>query len=178
MGSSCCSCLKSNASFVCVGCNDNVCKKCAEFVTIENFLCLTEMPEGLTSGSYCPSCYETKAQAVLQEHNEMLDAAREVHVFFRGQGQERRSLFLRKNEAPIKVTDCLDADDVVLRLAFMAAKNNFNTIIDVEADSEKIHDGSYTILKWHGTAIPCRGDLHRLNRTVDAKFETKSPSRR
>lgn len=178
MSATCCSCLKSQPQLQCCSCTEAVCKKCAQFISQDTFSCLTSMPEGLLIGTYCPACYDQKALPLVQEYETTLEAAHDVHIFFRGQGQERRAMFLRKNEAPIHVSDCIDQDDALMKLAFIAAKNNFNTIIETEVASKKIHDGSYTLLKWHGSAIPCHGDLTRLNRTVEAKFESKSPSRR
>lgn len=178
MSATCCSCLKSQPQHQCCACKEAVCKKCVQFLSKENFAYAQKMPAELEPGTYCPNCYEQKARPAIQDYESKLAAANDVHIFFRGQGQERRAMFLKRRESPLRVTDCIDQEEALMKLAYLAAETGFNALIETEVESEKIHDGSYTLLKWHGTAIPCLGDIGRLNRTVDAKFEQKSPSRR
>ncbi len=178
MTATCCSCLKNQAHLECCTCNQAVCKKCAQFVTTESFPYVDAIPKDLATGTYCVNCYESCASEFIQEYEATMETAREVHIFFRGQGQERRALFLKKREAPLKVENCVDEEAVIMKLAYMAAKNDFNALIETVVDSVKIHDGSYTLLKWHGSAIPCKGEPSRLNRVIDPKFQMNSPSRR
>jgi hypothetical protein len=41
-----------------------------------------------------------------------------------------------------------------MRLAFLAAENNFNALVDVVVTSEKVRNEGYQTTKWKGTGVP------------------------
>ncbi|MGZ6460585.1 MAG: hypothetical protein ACXWQX_16150 [Bdellovibrio sp.] len=81
-----------------------------------------------------------------------MEQAKNVAVFFKEQSKETR-LMSRKASAFV-VKDCADKDETVMRLAFFAAKANFNGLIDVDISFKKVREGSYQTLKWNGSGIP------------------------
>lgn len=81
-----------------------------------------------------------------------MERAKDVQVFFKTQGKETR--LIKRLEEPYEVLDCNDEDETVMRLAFLAAKNNFNSIIDVDLKYEKIRINGYQTHKWSASAVP------------------------
>lgn len=129
----------------------------------EDFLYLRELPAELREHStYCPTCYESKVGPVRDAYEETLERARDVNVFYRTQGKESR--FIRRTEKPLRVTDCTDKDEVVMRLAFMAAQAGYNVLVDVDLDSEKVRNGGWQTSKWSGSGVPAKVDPEKLNR--------------
>nr|BFD61077.1 hypothetical protein CKG001_31840 [Bdellovibrio sp. CKG001]BFD64492.1 hypothetical protein BdHM001_31730 [Bdellovibrio sp. HM001] len=114
---------------------------------------MKEVPEFLSHGAYCGPCYDAKIVPELGTYNETMEAAKNIAVFMKDQSKETRN-FSRK-EAALKVVDCEDREEALLRLAFMTVKADFNALIDVELSYEKIRSGgSYKTHKWSAKGIP------------------------
>lgn len=71
---------------------------------------------------------------------------------------------MSRKEAPIKIDNCDDREETLLRLAFVAAQKNFDGLVDVELASKKVRDGSYQTHKWSGSAVPTHIESKKLNR--------------
>lgn len=127
-----------------------------------SFSFMKKVPSELAHPLYCPQCFDEKVSAPLVSYNETLERAKEVLVFSKDESKKTR-LFSRKEE-PVQVAECLDKDETILRLAFLAAQKQFNSIIDVELKSEKVMNGSHRYHVWKGRAIPCNLDDRQLNR--------------
>jgi hypothetical protein len=52
------------------------------------------------------------------------------------------------------VEDCEDEDETVIRLAFFAVQDGFNSLLDVNITHRKIIVGSHKKTIFSGTAIP------------------------
>lgn len=85
--------------------------------------------------------------------------AENIIVFFKNQGKETR--LIKRTEKPLRVTECDDREETLLRLAFLAAQNGFNGLIDVDIKAEKIFDHAYQTKNWTGIAMPVNLDPHR-----------------
>lgn len=120
--------------------------------------------------AYCESCYTTQVAPEVEKYEATLETARNMNVLYKGQGKEVRKLNISKQDAPLKIIGCDDYDELILRLAFRAAEKNYNVLVDVEADSKKIHNGGYVKLEWHGTAIPSHVDLAKINKVIDPRY--------
>ena len=92
----------------------------------------------------------------LEHYRLLLDKAKEVIVFNKSQGKETR--FVKRDELPIRVDDCPDYEEIILRMAMMAVQVGCNAIIDVQISSKKIKNGSYSTKMWSGTALPAHVD--------------------
>jgi len=89
--------------------------------------------------------------------------AKNVNVFFASQSKESR--FVRRIEKPIKVENCQDREEAVMRLAFLAIEANKNSIVDVDLVSMKVHKGgTWQSSLWSGRAIPADIDEAHLKR--------------
>ncbi|MBY0315070.1 MAG: hypothetical protein K2Q26_06100 [Bdellovibrionales bacterium] len=166
----CVTCLKPKATHQCGHCHSSVCKKCAHFSDVDDFAFLRKIPATLQHSAYCQTCYDNVVIPEKESYNKILEAARNIYVFFRGQGKEVRQLFIKRPEIVYEVEGCADYDETILRMAFYAVQDNFNVLVDVEVDSDKKYSGSYQTLKWHGKATPSFADPEKLQRQVDPKF--------
>ncbi len=150
----CVACLKPKAQLSCDACKQAICKSCTEFLGEDSFSFLDKKTENILHRIYCRPCFEELVQPEMLSYNQIMEAAKDVIVYFKAQGKETRS-FSRK-ENLFHVTNCADHDEAILRLAFLAAKNKFNAIIDVELSSKKERNGSYQRLLWSATARPTK----------------------
>jgi hypothetical protein len=162
--SKCTICQKPKANFVCGVCEIPICKSCAEFVDHDSLDFLEKLPELLSYPAYCPPCFDNKVVPEIAEYDRCMELAKEVVVFYKAQGKESRSY--KRTEKPIKINDCPDRNETLLRMAFRAAQGGFNALVDVEITHEKVRDEGYSKFKWHGSGIPVKDDPERLKRTL------------
>lgn len=161
----CSSCLKPNAPFKCGLCENIMCKKCVQFVPENTFSFLKKIPPELLLGSYCTSCFEAQVAPALDTYNEAMARAGEVFVYYKAQSKETRTF--RRSEEPIRVENCDDKDETLMRLAFYTAEAGFNALIDVVLSADKIRDGRYQTSRWNGVGIPTQMDPKRANLKYD-----------
>ena len=157
---SCCQCQSAKAPHTCGGCAEALCKSCALFVGEENYLYLNTRPEILKHSVFCTPCYNSLVAPVLADYETTVQKAREVLVFDKTQGKETR--FVKRLEKPVKIAQGLDEQDITMRLAFMAAEKNYNSIIDVDIKATKVRDGSYQTTVYSGSAIPANVSDRKL----------------
>lgn len=113
------------------------------------------MPAGLEAGSYCPQCFETRVRPEIEAYEQKLERARNMNVFLKKQGKE--VVHLRRAQFPVKVENCEDRDEAILRLAFLAAEEGYDTIIGVDLTTTKVRDNSYQKTLWSGVGTPAEG---------------------
>lgn len=165
-------CQKPKATLHCGICKEDLCKNCAQFTEPSEFSLLSPVPENLTHGTYCNPCFDAHVSEELSVYQDVVARAKEIHVFEKDQGKETR--FFKRNEKPLKVENCADRDEALMKLAYMAAKGGFNTLVDVNVTPEKHHSGgTYQTHIWKGSGVPTTVDEARLNR----KSRLKNPSR-
>jgi hypothetical protein len=163
----CTSCLKPKANLKCGVCANALCKSCAQFLEDDQFKFLGEVPADLSHEVYCPGCFDSQVAPQMADYESKLEKARKVYVFYKAQGKETR-LFSRA-AGTIKVTHCADEDEAMLWLAFKAVQGGYNAVIDIEMNSKKTKDGSYSLVDWTGSGIPTQVDGERLDRKVEPK---------
>ena len=157
---SCCVCQKSKAGLTCGLCKETVCKSCTEFLDSDNFAFLTKKPEHLETGAFCLTCFNNTVSVELSEYDAKVEKAKNILVFDNTQGKETR--LFKRLEPAIKIEQCDDKNETVLRLAFMATELGFNAIIDLDLRSKKVKDGKHQHLIWSATAIPTNVDESKL----------------
>lgn len=160
----CDTCLKPTAPFQCGLCQNNLCKKCSQFLDDSAFEFMDSPPEKAKHPTYCNTCYAEQVLPLVEEYDSQVTRAKNMFVFFKGDGKDVRNLALKRADKSVEINDCDDYHDTILRLAFMAVQKNCNVLVDVETQSHKIHDGSYVILRWSGKGTPASGDDARLQR--------------
>ena len=150
--SNCSTCNKPKANLICGICGDSLCKKCTQVVDENYFSFLLKVPKDLAHTAYCGTCFDQKVSPEIAKYNELMVAAKNTIVFMKAQFKETR--LVKRFEDPVRVVDCADHDETILRLAFQAAAKKYNAIIDVDIISKKVKTGNYQTTVFSGTGIP------------------------
>jgi len=156
----CVSCQKPKGAFACGICQGLSCKKCIQSLAEGSFSFLNQIPADLTHRKYCGRCFDEKVAPELHSYQQAMAKAKKIIVFIKGQGEETR--LYKRTEKPVQVVDCRDREETLLRLAFFAARANFNGLVDVTISGEKVRNGAYQTSRWHGTGIPTQIDESKL----------------
>jgi hypothetical protein len=149
---SCSQCEKSKSVLTCGFCACTICKKCAQILEPESFAFAVDLSSELKHGTFCTSCYEEKVSEPLAEYLSVLETAKNIDVFYKNQGKETR--LVRRKEKPVVIEPCIDRDEVVMRLAYQAALGGFDSVVDIDLRSHKVHDGGYQKQLWRGSGVP------------------------
>ncbi len=134
----------------------------AQFVDEDTFAFLSHLPPGVSLGSYCFACFDQHVESELSGYNAKMELAKNINIFYLTQSKESR--FVRRIEKPVKVENCLDRNELILRLAFRAVEANKNSLVDVDLLSTKIRNGRWQTSRWSGRGIPASIDEVHLKR--------------
>lgn len=156
----CVTCFKPKATLSCGICNEAVCKSCAQFVDEDAFSFLAHIPEQLKHQVFCGPCFNQNVAEELASYEQTMAQAKNTLVYEKTQGKETR--LIKRLEEPVKVVDCPDREEAVLRLAFFAAKLGYNSIIDVEVSYKKVGERAYQKLIYSASGIPAHVTADRL----------------
>jgi hypothetical protein len=148
----CKACKKPKANFDCGICQDSVCKSCGHFLGKEAFSFLRAIPPHLCHSVYCNQCFDPLVSDVLNQYEITMDKAREVIVFTKS--ETKRTSHLKRKDPPYQVLDCEDEAETILRLAFFAAEDGHNCLLDLNLTQRKIIIGSHKKTVFSATAIP------------------------
>lgn len=118
----------------------------------DRFSFMRKIPAILTHPVYCIGCFDEHVSSHLNEYEATMEKAKEVLVFTKN--DSKRTGHIKRKEEPLKIEDCEDEDEVVLRLAFLAAQNGFNCLLDLVISNRKIIVGSHKKTIFNATAIP------------------------
>lgn len=158
--SGCTHCSKAKAPYQCGCCHDFLCKSCVQFMPDGAFKFMTDKPQEISHSYYCNPCFNLNITDALAKYEEVAERARMISVFDISQGKETR--FIRRLEKPITISSGLDAHDITMKLAYMAAEKNYNAIVDLEIKSVKVRDGAYQTTAYSGKGIPTTVDARKL----------------
>lgn len=161
--SSCTSCQKPKAQLQCVLCHEAVCKKCAHFLDEGTFSFAAKAPEALQHGVYCNTCFEQHVRSALENYNMDMERAKDIAVFSKSQTKETQHI--RRSADKLVVENCVDRDETLLRLAFMAVQLKYNAVLDIELTAKKVKKDGYQTSIWRGTGIPVQLDERKLVRS-------------
>ena len=158
----CVSCRKPKASKKCGLCEGDVCKSCLQFIEPTTFSFLPELPPELSHTHYCSGCYGSTVEPALVSYGETMELAKTVFVFFTT--QKRRPTTLKRGLEQVRVVACADRDETILRMAFLAAREGHNAIVETEVDCKKLRNEGYQKSEWRGVAFPATVDASKLDR--------------
>ena len=99
---------------------------------------------------------------VVDAYEENVARAKEINIFYKSQGKETR--FIRRTEKLLRVDECLDRSEAIMKLAYMAATSGYNTLVDVEVEPRKIRNGGWQSSRWAGRAVPTQVEEEQLQR--------------
>lgn len=148
----CKTCRKPKANFECGICHEHMCKAHTQFITEGTFSFMKKVPADLTHPTYCVNCFDDKVAGPLSDYEAKMEQAKEVMMFTKDQAKVTGHL--KRKEEPVTVEDCEDQDEAILRLAFQAAEQGHNCILDVVIKTKKIIVGSHKKTIFSATAIP------------------------
>lgn len=151
----CITCRKPKANFECGLCHEHMCKTHTHFAE-GTFSFLKKVPKDLTHSTYCDVCFDDKVAGPLAEYEATMEKAREVIMFTKD--QTKLTGHIKRKEDPVTVEDCEDEEETILRLAFQAAQQGYNCILDVNVKTRKIIVGSHKKTVFSATAIPVNID--------------------
>ncbi len=151
----CSSCRKPRAAlknvYLCGLCQGMSCKECVQFLDEGAFSFREKVAEELLHTTYCQACYDAKVAPELAAYAQEMERAKQIRVFSKKAGYLR---IIRRSKQMLSVRDCKDRDEVVLRLAFFAAQQSYNSLIEVELVAEKVRNFGYQKSNWTGTGFP------------------------
>lgn len=159
----CSSCRLPSASlkkgYHCGLCKAVLCRECVQFRDEEAFVYQKVVEEELMHDSYCGSCYDLIVAPAIETYVEILIRAKQVYIFTK---KNKRIPLIRRSNHKLSHQDCPDKQEVLLHLAFAAAADSFNALVDVELVSTKIRNGGHQKLHWAATAYPAQINPSRL----------------
>ena len=148
----CETCRSAKTALRCGLCDEPSCKTCAHLFDEDAFSYLPKVPEHLTKGVYCHACFQAKIAADVEAYERTMELARKIDVYTKDQGKETR--LIRREADPFVIEECADRDELILRLAFLAALGGFTTLVDVDVVGKKVRDGSYQKVVYRGSGVP------------------------
>lgn len=160
MSEACIHCRKTKGVGVCEVCHQTSCKDCTQYLPEDTFSFQSKLSAELKHHRYCIGCYEQHVTPALEAYHEILERAREVYFFFTT--HKRPPTVLKRAKEVLRVTECKDRDETILRLGFMAAALGFNAVVEAEVKSQKIRQGAYQKMGWSGVGIAAQVDATKL----------------
>lgn len=160
----CASCKSPKVAHECGICQIPLCKKCEQRLEKNPFPFLPKVPDELKHRSYCAPCYFAKVEPVQSQYNRDIEKARQVFIFIKAKSEETR--LLSRSEKPLRVIDCEDQKETVMRLAYQASQAGYNAVIDVVVEPKKVRNHGYQTSTWQGVGVPTMVDAERLNREM------------
>jgi hypothetical protein len=153
MSSGCAICNKLKTTLDCAICESRICKSCAEFITSVTFQYIDIIPPKMEhTSAFCTQCYATDVLPAIEDYQGIVELAKNIRVFDKTQTKETR--LIKRLEDPVTVEHCVDAKEATMKMAYIAAKRNFNSIVDVEIKTFKIRNGTYQTSDCTGVCVP------------------------
>lgn len=159
--STCAVCNHKKAPLECGVCHSKICKSCTEFLLPDTFQYIDQLPQKFGDAlAFCMNCYTVDVLPEVEKYQEILAIAENIRVFDISQTKETR--LIKRLEPPISVKHCLDVQEATMKMAYIAARLNFNSIIDTDIKTTKIRDGSYQTSECSATCIPANVSEEKL----------------
>lgn len=150
------------SQYVCGICDTGICKKCEVYFAPESFAFLEQVPEEFNRAHYCPDCFEEKLVPFKENYDALMDQAKEVNIFFIA--DKHLPPILKKANQAVKILDCRDRDEVILRLGFRAAEQGYNSVIKVDVLAKQFRQLTHQKSIWQATGIPANIDVEKYFR--------------
>ena len=159
----CLSCRKRAGTYACVSCEDPVCKPCSETLSDPLFTSLESIPEAQIAGRFCGRCFDAEMAPRIEAYTNTLEAAKQAFIFFTT--QKKSIPLIRKSKTQISIESCADRDEIILRLAYYAAKEGYNAVVDVDVTVKKVRAaGSTKTADWRGVGYGAMVDGKKVDR--------------
>ena len=156
----CISCRTPKISTECEICQEPICRNCVLHLKEDTFSFMPDVPEVLKKSRYCALCYDGQVAPELEKYEETLAQAK--NVTFLTKSFKGHIPVLKKSKVSVKVPACEDRDELILRLAFLAAREGYNALIESEVSGKKIRNNGYQKSEWSGVGVPATIDETKL----------------
>ncbi len=156
----CSVCGKSRAPLVCGCCHQMICKSCTDFLEADEFYLLDKNPLNTDDKAFCQVCYQEKVLPEMQKYQDLVALAKNIQVFMKNQSKETR--LIPRLEKTLRVENCKEPEEVMMRLAIMAVQKKLNALIDMDIVGKKVKDGSYSTTIFSGSAVPAEFNDRRV----------------
>ncbi|MBC7384530.1 MAG: hypothetical protein H7301_00020 [Cryobacterium sp.] len=160
----CETCRTPDVSTACQLCEKQLCEDCVLAPPNGTFSLQEKVDPELVHSVYCRFCYDEKVEPEVLRYDENKAKAENVYIFFTTQRKEIP--LIKHSKLTVKVQNCADRDETILRLAFIAAEKGFNAVIDTEVVYAKKRDHAYQTTAWSGHGSPAAVDEEKLDRQV------------
>jgi hypothetical protein len=161
----CITCRRPKADHECGLCFESVCRDCETFLEAGTFSFLKETKEELKPelehSYYCQACFASAVEPELEAYRARIEKARGVFFFF--ETRKKAVPLLRKSREAIDVRDCVDRNETILRMGFVASEQGFNAVVDAEVIGEQVRDHGYQKTAWRGRGFPALVDGEKLD---------------
>src|SRR5690606_32062348 len=134
---------------ICGICEEPVCKNCAQFLEVNAFSFEPALADELKHSYYCSACHAEYVEPALSAYEATMEQAKQTYIFFTT--QKTRLPIESKAKLKLRVENCPDRDETILRLAFLAVQQGYNSVIETEVVAEKIRNAGYQKSNWQGT---------------------------
>lgn len=158
----CSTCRAPRATTDCALCSEPLCRRCVILPAGDAFALDPQAAPELKLPRYCQRCHDDRVAAPLAAYEETLALARDVIYLPKTYKMQVQVLKKAKNE--VRVEACADRDETILRLAFLAARDGYNALIQAEVERRKVRNHAYQTSEWSGHGFPATLDVERLNR--------------
>ena len=166
MPAPCSVCQNPKAIHQCGLCSELLCKDCVELLPADTFSLLAKVTEDLKHPAYCQYCYGDTIAPALASYEETLAKAKGIYVFYKTQ---RKAIpLIRKSRVNLKIENCSDRKETLLRLGFLAAQKGFNSLVEVELIAQKVRNHGYQTSNWTGAAFPADVNTAHVDRQYEA----------
>jgi hypothetical protein len=160
----CISCRRPKAIHLCGICKESICKNCSQFLAAGTFSFLRTLPEQLSHSYYCANCYDQHVSPALESYNEKMERARNLYFFFIT--QRKPIPMIKKSKETLRVEECDDRDETILRLAFLAIESGYNSVVEAEITSKKVRNEGWVKAVWQGIGVAANIDVERFERSI------------
>ncbi len=134
-------------------CAGVLCKDCVKYLEESFFSFLKIVPDELGHITYCWGCYEKHVEPAMKSYLETMEQAKEVYVFKKN---EKHVPVMKRARNSINAQDCPDKAEAILRLAFFAAEENYNAVIEINLSCKKIRTNGYQKSSFSATGVPAQ----------------------
>ena len=156
----CSACRLPRAQHECEVCFEPICRSCLQRIDENTFQYLPNIPEILTHAVYCQRCYDEHVVPAVTNYTEVLERAK--NVFFITKSFRGHLPVLKKAKLEVSIENCMDRDETIMHLAYLAAQQGYNSLIYAEVSSEKVRNNAYQTSRWKGNGLPAEVDEAKL----------------
>jgi uncharacterized protein YbjQ (UPF0145 family) len=97
-----------------------------------------------------------------EDYEQKMAEAKGVYIFFTT--QKRPLPILSKESEQIRIDNCEDRDETILRLAFQAVEAGCNAVVETDVISVKVRNAGWQKSAWKGSGFAAMVDAAKLER--------------